>query len=209
MHLNNFQRVVKLTTNLVVNPDLLIPYIKHNFWGRGRLPMDLELPWWSYRAIEHVDTLIEGKRIFEYGTGGSTIRFAKKAKLIKAVEDDKKWMDLVKSKLNDQAIKNVEICYEPFDFINPSGFMESKYLKTVDNEEFDIIIIDGQDHTFNERIKCFQYVEPRMKTGQFIILDDFWRYEKLINANRAKSVKIFESVGPCRVGVTSTAVFCY
>lgn len=171
--------------------------------------MELELPWWSYKAIEYVDTIVSGKKIFEYGTGGSTIRFSRKADSIVAVEDDPKWADLVRSHLKKKGIQNVKIDFSPFDFLNPVDFEKSEYIKSVESGDFDIVIIDGQDHSFRERIKCFRFVEPRMKAGQYIIVDDFWRYDELLSSNLAKDIKIFESVGPCRYGVTSTAVFSY
>lgn len=208
MNLTNPQRVTKVFMNLVSNPDLISPYFRHNVFNQP-LPIDLGLPWWSYKAIKYVNSIIEGKRIFEYGTGGSTILFSKKACSIVSVEDDKKWMEVVTSRLNALNIKNVEIVYAPFDFEHPGDFQNSGYLKTVDKGEFDIIIIDGQDWSFKERIKCFKYVEPRMKPGQYIIVDDFWRYSQLKENSRAKSVKVFESVGPGRLGVTSTAIFSY
>ncbi len=208
MNITNTQRIMKLASNLLSNPDLISSYFKHNIWKK-QFPIDLELPWWSYRAIQYVDSIVYGKMIFEYGSGGSTIHFAKHAKNIVAVEDDAKWAELVQSKLEKLNIKNVNIQYSPFDFYHPEGFEKSDYLKMVDMGNFDIIIIDGQDHSFKERLKCFRYVEPRMSTGQFIILDDFWRYEELYKSNCAKEVKVFESVGPSRFGVTSTAVFLY
>jgi hypothetical protein len=48
-----------------------------------------------------------------------------------------------------------------------------------------------------------------MQPGSIILVDDFWRYEELLGSNRAQNVQVFESVGPCRIGVTSTAMFFY
>jgi len=104
---------------------------------------------------------------------------------------------------------NATICYHYFDFKNPSDFFNSTYLKSIDNIDWNLLIIDGQDETFRERITCFKYAEKRAKPGCVIIVDDFWRYEELLQNNRANKVDVFESVGPCRIGVTSTAFFYY
>lgn len=111
----------------------------------------------------------------------------------------------------NNGVENVEIMYEFYDFKNGKNFEQSDYLKSFDknSDKYDIIIIDGQDETFKKRIKCFKYVESKVKVGSYIIVDDFWRYEELLSCNRAKEIKVFESVGPCRYGVTSTAVFLY
>src|SRR4051794_12855876 len=100
MDLTNSERFFKLVSNLVANYDLIPSYVKHNIL-RKKFPIDLQLPWWSYRAIEYVDTIVEGKKIFEYGTGGSTIRFARKAKSIMSVEDDINWGNMVQKRLKD------------------------------------------------------------------------------------------------------------
>ena len=48
-----------------------------------------------------------------------------------------------------------------------------------------------------------------MQPGCIIMLDDFSRYTEVLSIHSAKSVKLFESVGPFRFGVTSTAMFFY
>jgi predicted O-methyltransferase YrrM len=208
MDLTNSQRVGKVIRNLVDNPDLLVPYLRMSILNR-RLPIDLGLPWWSFRAIKQADHLLVGKRIFEYGTGGSTLRFAKIATEIVSVEDDPEWLEVVRKRLRREKIFNVELRFHPFDFRHPINFESSDYIGAVDTSEWDVVIIDGQDWTFKERLACFRRAEPKMKSGSIIILDDFWRYTELLASNRAQSVEVYESVGPSRLGVTSTAFFHY
>jgi hypothetical protein len=54
-----------------------------------------------------------------------------------------------------------------------------------------------------------QHAEPVMQPGSTVLVDDFWRYKEMLISNSAQSVQVFESVGPCRIGVTSTAMFFY
>jgi hypothetical protein len=208
MNLSNTARIKKLAINLQQNPDLIWPYLASlPMWKR--YPVDLNLPWWSFRAIEAVDKIVVGKRIFEYGTGGSTMRFSEFASSVVCVEDDEQWRDMLLARLSEKGRRNVTVHLEPFDFNHPERFAESSYLHAVDKYEPDIIIIDGQDQAFRQRIDCFKHVEPMMKPGQFIVLDDFWRYTEIQAFARAKDIAVYESVGPCRVGVTSTAVLKY
>ena len=72
-----------------------------------------------------------------------------------------------------------------------------------------MVIIDRQDKTFRERITFFHHADPLRKPGSIILVDDFWRYEELLTSHSAQSVQVFESVGLCRIGVTSTAMFFY
>jgi hypothetical protein len=208
MDLTNSQRVKKLLGNLIANPDLVVPYLKMSIFSR-KLPIDHGMPWWSFRAIERADALVVGKSIFEYGTGGSTIRFAKVAKKIVSVEDHVEWATVVRHRLAREGIENVEVRLHPFDFKNPKNFEDSDYIAAVDNSDWDVVIIDGQDWTFKERLACFRRVEPQMVANSIIIVDDFWRYKELLGSNRARKVEVYESVGPSRIGVTSTAFFFY
>ena len=209
MDISNIVRIRKLTLNLVSNPDLIYPYVSKSLFNK-RLPIDYALPWWSFRAIEYADTLFPGKSIFEFGTGGSTVRYADVCKSITSVEDNEDWLKIVQDRLNAKKVGNNHLIFCHFDFDHPEGFAESAYLASYDGaKQYDVVIIDGRDKSFKERITCFRHVEPSIKEGGVIVVDDWWRYTELLGSNRAKSVKVFESVGPCRYGVTSTAFFHY
>lgn len=209
MNLSNPQRLNKLLFNLLSNPDLVFPYVSKSLLSK-KFPIDHGLPWWSFRAIEHADKIFPGKSIFEFGTGGTTVRYAPVCPTVTSVENNEGWLKIVQDKIKAKGLGNVHLMLHHFDFEDPVGFTESSYLKSYDgSKQYDVVIIDGQDQTFRERIACFKYVEPSMKPGSVIVVDDWWRYTELLGSNRAKSVKVCESVGPCRYGVTSTAFFQY
>jgi predicted O-methyltransferase YrrM len=103
----------------------------------------------------------------------------------------------------------VSMRYIPFDFDQPAHFASSAYCQAISDICWDVVIIDGQDKSFRERITCFRQAEPLMQPGSIILVDDFWRYRELLSSNRARNVQVLESVGPFRIGVTSTAMFFY
>ncbi len=209
MNISNVARVNKLIVGLISKPDLIWPYFRTSILSK-KFPIDHELPWWSFRAIEYADSVLQGKKIFEFGTGGSTLRYSKICESIIAVEDDLVWLNIVRNRLDSANVSNVTLHHHEFDFDNPIGFTESDYLKAYKPEYgCNVVIIDGQDKTFRERIECFRFVEPHIPPGGIIVVDDWWRYTELFSSNNARDVKIFESVGPCRFGVTSTAFFHY
>ena len=209
MNISNVARTRKLLVNLSSNPDLIFPFIAKSLFNK-QLPIDHELPWWSFRAIDYADKIFPGKSIFEFGTGGSTIRYARVCKSVTSVEDNEDWLKIVKAKADDESLFNISLIYHYFDFDHPTSFNSSEYLRSYDgSKEYDVVIIDGQVQTFRERIECFKYVEPTLKAGGIIVVDDWWRYVELLDCKRAKQIKIFESVGPCRYGITSTAFFHY
>ena len=210
MQLTNKQRVLKLAGCLFSRPQYILPYFSSNLRPSRHSPLDQNLPWWSFAAIEEADRLFPGKRIFEWGSGGSTLRYSKMGATITAIEDDKRWLTLVQLALEEAGVdKSVVLNFVPFDFDYPVDFSSSDYLKQLGNEFWDVVIIDGQDKTFRERIACFRQAEKFAHPDSIILVDDFWRYEELLDSNSAKNVKVFESVGPCRIGVTSTAMFFY
>jgi len=127
MKLSNFERITKLASNLTKNPDLILPYVSKSLLNK-KFPIDDELPWWSFRAIEYADKVFPGKTLFEFGTGGSTIRYAHVCNSITSVEDNQEWLNIVQDRVNNKKITNVNLLYHYFDFDNPKDFASSKYL---------------------------------------------------------------------------------
>lgn len=210
MDLTNTQRVLKLVKALISQPQHTPPYLLSNLSRSRHSPLTLNLPWWSFSAIKAADRLFPGRRIFEWGSGGSTLRYARKGCQITAIEDEQAWLDAVQAALASAGVADrVSLRHIPFNFDQPDNFARSSYCQALSGTEWDVVIIDGQDKTFRERITCFRHADPLMKLGSIILVDDFWRYEELLSNHSAKSVQVFESVGPCRIGVTSTAMFFY
>jgi len=210
MNLTNAQRVIKLAGALIRQPQYTPPYLLSNLSLSRHSPLAQNLPWWSFAAIEAADRLFPGKRIFEWGSGGSTLRYAQKGAQITAIEDDSAWMAAVQTALQMAGVADlVLMSYIPFDFDQPAQFANSAFCQALTDSSWDVVIIDGQDKSFRERITFFRQAEPLMQPGSIILVDDFWRYMELLSSNRAKNVQVFESVGPCRIGVTSTAMFFY
>jgi hypothetical protein len=210
MKLTNSQRVRKLLRAFLAQPQYILPYFLSNCSIVRRSPLEQNLPWWSFAAIREADRIFPGKRIFEWGSGGSTLRYALKGCSITAIEDDPDWLASVQKFLRKaEVLEFVSLRHVPFDFDHPEGFSESAYCLALQESDWDVVIIDGQDKTFRERITCFRHAEPLMRPGGIILLDDFWRYEEMAAITRARYFKVFESVGPCRVGVTSKAMFFY
>ncbi len=210
VNLTNTQRVAKLAGALIRQPQYIRPYLSSNLSSQRHSPLAQNLPWWSFAAIDEADRLFPGKRIFEWGSGGSTLRYARIGAQVTAIEDDSAWLAAVETALQQAGVAGrVTIKYIPFDFDQPAQFASSAYCQSFNDSSWDVVIIDGQDKTFRERITCFRQAEPLMQPGSIILVDDFWRYVELLGSNRAQNVKVFESVGPCRIGVTSTAMFFY
>jgi predicted O-methyltransferase YrrM len=203
------QKIGRVLTNLIANPQYIPRCISHNMIN-GKTPLDLEIPWFSYAAIDFLKGFVKpDMSVCEYGSGGSTIFFSERVKSVVSIEDNSKWHELVTARLKQKGIKNAILKLCPFDFKNPVGFENSDYLLAMPDERFDIIVVDGAEEWTQVRPICFEKAEKQIKAGGIIIVDDSWRYTELRTKNQAKSVRVFQSVGPCRPGVTSTDIYFY
>lgn len=201
-------KIARVVSNLVVHPNYIPRTFRHNVVN-GVSPLDLEVPWFSYAANDFLSEWLKPHmKAFEYGSGGSTLFLSKRVQSVHSVEDNPKWYELVSKRVQEKQIANVSIEFHQFDFKNPIGFEHSDYLNAL-KEEKDVIFIDGSEEWNLVRPICFKHAEQFVRPGGIIVVDDSWRYPELHKDNKAKSFKVFKSVGPCRPGVTSTDVFFY
>jgi predicted O-methyltransferase YrrM len=202
-------KIARVLTNLAFHPKYIPRCLTHNLIN-GKSPLDLETPWFSYAAIDFLNEFAKPQmEVCEYGSGGSTIFFARRTKSVFSIENDPKWFECVSQRLQQQKIENVTVELHPFDFENPIGFEHSSYLHAMPDMRFDIIVVDGKEEWDQVRPICFRKAEGRIKPGGIIVVDDSWRYPDLRKQNKALKYRTFQSVGPCRPGVTSTDVFFY
>jgi len=203
------QKVGRLISNLVFHPQYISRCITHNVFNR-KTPLDLEIPWFSYAAIDFLEDFLKpDMTVCEYGSGGSTFFFARRTRSVISIEDNPVWHRLVSDRLARHSVRNVQLELRPFDFKNPTGFENSGYLNAIPNDRFDVIVVDGSEEWTQVRPICFEKAEGRIKPGGIIVVDDSWRYPVLRQKNRARKHQVFQSVGPCRPGVTSTDIFFY
>ena len=92
------------------------------------------IPWYTYPAIDFVDTKdFSTKTVLEFGSGNSTLWWAKRCQRIVSFDSDPKWFAYVKSK----APANAEVILIPDDLTGIEGHLQGS--------KFDVIIIDGLD----------------------------------------------------------------
>jgi len=203
------QKIGRVLTNLILHPQYISRCLVHNL-VKGKTPLDLELPWFSYAAIDFLQSFLKPEMtVCEYGSGGSTLFLARRVKSVFSIEDNPQWFERVSLRLRQEEINNVTLKLFPFDFKNPVGFERSSYLNAIPEQRFDVIVVDGSEEWSQVRPVCFAKAESRINNGGIIVVDDSWRYPILRQNHRARRFEIFQSVGPCRPGVTSTDIFFY
>lgn len=209
MHGTVPKKIGRVLGNLILHPQYISRCLAHNVIN-GKTPLDLEIPWFSYAAIDFLKEFVGPEMtVFEYGSGGSTLFFARRAKKVLSVEDNPQWFEWVSRRLEEKGLTNATLQLCEFDFKNPVGFESSAYFSALPDRKFDIIVVDGSEEWTQVRPICFERAEAHINTGGIIVVDDSWRYPTLRQKHHAKDLKIFQSVGPCRPGVTSTDIFFY
>jgi len=117
------------------------------------------LPWVTYSFIDFIKERINNtQNIFEYGSGSSTIFYAKKAGTVTSVEHDKGWFDMVKN----TSPANAEMI---FCKLEKNGEYSKK--ASLLNKKFEIIIVDGRD-----RVNCCKHSVDALSSDGVIVLDD-------------------------------------
>jgi hypothetical protein len=114
------------------------------------------MPMYTYPCYEWLDSIDwTDSKVYEFGTGYSTIWWQNKKADYYGVEDNKEWYDRIKK----SGFKN-KVKYEP-DL--------KKYIKTIYDYDFkfDVIVIDGQ-----VRFDCIKPALEKIKDNGMIIFDN-------------------------------------
>lgn len=158
------------------------------------------IPWLTYPAIHFLESRsrqLTNIDVFEYGSGNSTLWWAKKARFITSVEYYDKWY----RKMSEVTPKNVSLLFAEnnnlHDFANT--ILKSK-------KRYDVIIVDGRD-----RVRCALNAIERLKKYGVIIWDNSERkrYQKGIKKLHELGFKQIEFFGPVPIDnkLETTSVF--
>jgi predicted O-methyltransferase YrrM len=209
MHGTLTQKVGRIVCDFALHPNYVPRYVTTSLLP-GQSPLDMEIPWFSYSAIDFLDNYLSPEMsVCEYGSGGSTLFFARRVKSVFSIEDNSEWFTKVQTSIREKGVTNAEITFAPFNFKDPTDFENSAYLHSIPDQKFDVIVVDGAEEWIPVRPTCFHHAEKYIKRGGIIVVDDSWRYVSLRENSKARDVRVFESVGPCRPGVTSTDIYFY
>lgn len=176
-------------------------------------PIGQGLPWMSYKVIDYLDTLnFTGKRVFEWGGGGSTLYFLSKNCYLTTIESSADWAALITSKVQAYGVREN---YQLRVIDAETGRREhiDQYVNAIDDREFDwdLVVVDGLEESYLSRVECVRKAVGAVAPGGMLILDDAWRKEYSIVPEilRGWSRMSFKGLGPARYGVTQTDVYTY
>jgi SAM-dependent methyltransferase len=165
-------------------------------------------PWVTFPAIEYLENRLKpGHRVFEWGSGGSTLFFADRAAEVISVEHEKAWHTAVAERLaNSSLAANVRnILAEPGKELSSDWRFSSgaanlldcnfgDYVRQIERFEdgvFDMVIVDGRS-----RMGCLEAALGKVAPGGAVMLDNanYPRYRERLAALRANELRGWKEV---------------
>lgn len=142
-------------------------YLSETGWTesyRTKTAVDAEgrpIPWLTYSFLDFIKNRLDRSvRMFEYGSGNSTLYFHNYVGHISSVEHDRPWYDKVLKELPAE----VDLRYVP---LGSHAYAEAILGY---EESFDLVLIDGR-----ERLTCLHNAIQRLSKRGVIVFDDMER----------------------------------
>jgi len=209
--------------NLIAPKSLSFDYILYRI-ARPILKVNYKLfksrnpqaPWTSQASIKTFEKILtKGMIGFEYGSGNSTIFFARLIKNLGSIEHNPGWFNNVKAnllKLNftnvdyrfipmskDTSLKHDYTFYKDFNLTERDFQIRTEYhdyfsfVKEYPENHFDFIMVDGR-----ARVECCLNAIPKLKSNGIFVLD---------NSDRARYKPVFKVLESWKSITTTTGLF--
>jgi len=182
-------------------------------------------PWLVFDAIDFLNSLrLEGKRVFEYGSGGSTLFWLRHGAHLTSIEHDQAWYHTLREQYLSGAafdyrlIQPQYIGHQNLDPANPELYASSdelfshhsfwSYCSQIDefpDNYFDLVSIDGR-----ARPSCIKHAHKKVRVGGLLVLDNSDREYYLrmtVTFLRDYDRRIFRGVAADPAWFTETTVF--
>jgi len=168
------------------------------FWKFNYKPLDDEIPWIPFRAQKWLKKYLKpDMKVFEYGSGGSTLFFARRVVQVVSVEHNREWFDQVYSAIQQKSITNCRYLLQEPEGEGYNGIYScttkfyrgksfERYVKTIDEYPdgyFDLVAVDGR-----ARPACMAHAICKIRPGGYLLLDNAERKE--YNEAKAKLDKL-------------------
>ena len=176
----------------------------------------LDLPWWSYRAIDVVEQLLADRAgqaaVFEYGSGASTAWLSRRSGHVTSVEHDANFADFLRPLLpTGSEIELVAVPPQPAQQpATPSqrrgygGLDFTRYVHTIDAapSPFDLVVVDGR-----ARVAGVRAALEHLTDNGVVLLDNADRDEySAVLDDPSIRVSAYRGATPCLPYPTTTAL---
>lgn len=145
----------------------------------------LDLPWWTYRAIDEVAAFLAARpdaRVFEFGSGASTVWLARRAAEVHSLEHDAEFAGLVDRLVDHPERLELHVVEAP-EVTDGLPQVRSEregqttrefagYVDTISRVggRFDLIVVDGR-----ARVECLRRALPHLADDGILVFDDVGR----------------------------------
>ncbi|MBN0048824.1 hypothetical protein JS756_33035 [Streptomyces actuosus] len=145
-------------------------------------------PWLTFDAISYLeDQPLAGKKIFEYGSGGSTLYWLSRNAECVSIEHDRRWYETLRPLLTrgtvdcrlvmPRPLPGDALLSEPDDPASClssderyHGYSFEEYVSQIDEfppEHFDLVLIDGR-----ARASCIRRAVSKVRPGGMLVVDN-------------------------------------
>lgn len=166
----------------------------------------LDVPWWTYDAIDAVEEWLGARpgpvRVFEYGSGASTVWLARRVAEVHSVEHHRGFAESMAPEFARHPNVDLRVV-EPVASADPSvgsskegygGLDFAAYVAAIEDvpPELDLVVIDGR-----AREACLAAAAPRLTRGGLVVFDNSrrHRYRQAIRASGLRE-QIFRGLTP-------------
>lgn len=192
----------------------------------GYSPVDDQRPWINFRATKWLESYVKPTmRVFEYGSGGSTLFLAERVAHVVSVEHDESFYHFMVERLRRDGIVNCTPLLrvpEPLDMAQRSpyscesftsewpthtGMSFKAYVKAIDDYpdgSFDLVTVDGR-----ARPSCVLRALPKIKDGGWLLVDNMERSRYAIIRSLLAQYECLDFFGvvPCEVRPQLTTIW--
>lgn len=173
----------------------------------GRTPLQQGQPYFSWSAIDFLRQQVKpGSRLFEYGSGGSTLFFLNLGCEVTSVETSSEWVDIVKQAVGANLKWHlIEHCHDNPTQVQIAAF--PRYVRA--GAPWDIVVVDNTETDNLRRMSCAAEAIQFIRPGGMLVFDDAYLPEyrevpKILGGWHRRS---FRGLGTARPWVTMTDIY--
>lgn len=153
-------------------PRMALARLRYYFWERA----NPDKPWLCPGTVAFCETHLDKSMLaLEFGSGRSTLWFAKRVGRLTSVEHDQSWYEVVNARLADERLDNVDYRLVPLNHPisereHPSYAVTPEYVAVADqvpDASLDFAVVDG-----HYRTTCIRHVLRKMAPGGYLLVDD-------------------------------------
>jgi predicted O-methyltransferase YrrM len=164
------------------------------------------LPWIAMPCVDFLDGYLQpGRRVLEFGGGGSTAYFLNKGCFLTTVESDEGWAQDLRQRVGEipDAKDRWALRFVPAKD-NDDPLIAQYVAQVAEGGPWDVVLVDGWS-----RIVCLQAAKSRIKPGGILILDnaDQEQFRDVPKMMEGWLRREFRGLGVARSWVTQTDVY--